>query len=62
MADDARLLYDMVMYPRRLAFDFTYRLYQERNTSRSSPLSYREYPDGPMLEYNTGAGLNRLDE
>ena len=28
--------------------DFTYRLYQERNTSRSSPLSYREYPDGPM--------------
>ena len=42
--------------------DFTYRLYQERNTSRSSPLSYREYPDGPMLEYNTGAGLNRLDE
>ncbi len=42
--------------------DFTYRFYQSRNTSRSQPFQYREYPDGPIGEYNTGAGENRLDE
>lgn len=42
--------------------DFTYQLYQERNTSRSNPLYYREYPDAPMAAYNTGAGQNQLDE
>lgn len=42
--------------------DFTYRLYQNRNTSRSSAMNYREYPDGPLLAYDTGAGMNQLDE
>ena len=42
--------------------DFTYRLYQTRNTSRSNPMYYREYPDGELLSYATGAGANRLDE
>ncbi len=42
--------------------DFTYRLYQDRNTSRSQPMYYREYPEGPLTSYSTGAGLDRLDE
>lgn len=42
--------------------DFTYRLYQDRNTSRSSPMYYREYPDGELLSYATGAGQDQLDE
>lgn len=42
--------------------DFTYRQTQERNTSRSNPFYYREYPDGELLSYATGAGANRLDE
>jgi TonB-linked SusC/RagA family outer membrane protein len=42
--------------------DFTYRLYQARNTSRSNPMYYREYPDAPMAVYDTGAGQNQLDE
>ena len=42
--------------------DFTYRLYQNRNTSRSSAMHYREYPDGPLLAYDTGAGMTQLDE
>ena len=42
--------------------DFTYRQYQSRNTSRSNVMYYREYPDGELLSYATGAGANRLDE
>lgn len=42
--------------------DFTYRFYQSRFTSRSNPLEYRVYPDGPMLAYTTGAGINSLSE
>lgn len=42
--------------------DFTYRLYQYRNTSRSNNLYYREYPDAELGVYNTGAGENQLDE
>jgi TonB-linked SusC/RagA family outer membrane protein len=42
--------------------DFTYRLYQTRNTSRSSPMWYREYPDADLASYATGAGQNQLDE
>lgn len=42
--------------------DFTYRLYQERNTSRSQPLYYRVYPDAELAAYDTGAGLNKLTE
>ena len=36
--------------------DFTYRLYQARNMSRSNNMPYREYPDAPMAYYSTGAG------
>jgi TonB-linked SusC/RagA family outer membrane protein len=42
--------------------DFTYRLYQSRDTSRSSPMWYREYPDSDLASYATGAGADRLDE
>ena len=45
-----------------LTADFTYRLYQTRNTSRSNPMYYREYPDDELQSYATGAGANRLDE
>lgn len=42
--------------------DFTYRFYQSRSTARGNHLAYRVYPDGPMLEYTTGAGQNQLTE
>ena len=42
--------------------DFTYRFYQARNTSRSSEMWYRQYPDSELESYNTGAGENQLDE
>ena len=56
-----RLVYAPI---RELSFtgDFTYRQYQSRNTSRSKVMYYREYPDGELLSYATGAGANRLDE
>lgn len=56
-----RLVYALI---RELSFtgDFTYRQYQSRNTSRSNVMYYREYPDGELLSYATGAGANRLDE
>ncbi|GAB6121570.1 SusC/RagA family TonB-linked outer membrane protein [Dysgonomonas termitidis] len=45
-----------------LTADFTYRLYQTRNTSRSNNMYYRDYPDTELGVYATGAGANRLDE
>ncbi len=48
--------------PLSITADFTYRQYQTRNSSRSNNMYYREYPDGPLGEYATGAGANRLDE
>jgi TonB-linked SusC/RagA family outer membrane protein len=48
--------------PLSITADFTYRLYQTRNTSRSNNVYYREYPDAPLGVYATGAGANRLDE
>ena len=56
-----RLVYAPI---RELSFtgDFTYRQYQSRNPSRSNVMYYREYPDGELLSYATGAGANRLDE
>ena len=42
--------------------DFTYRLYQARNTSRSNNIYFRDYPDAEMGVYATGAGANQLDE
>ncbi|MGV8138419.1 MAG: SusC/RagA family TonB-linked outer membrane protein [Mangrovibacterium sp.] len=48
--------------PLSITADFTYRLYQTRNTSRSNNMYYREYPGAPLGVYATGAGANRLDE
>ena len=42
--------------------DFTYRMYQSRNTHRTNPLPYRDYPDAEMSQYDTGAGQNQLSE
>lgn len=42
--------------------DFTYRLYQTRNTHRSNNFAYREYPDSEMQYYTSGAGTNQLNE
>ncbi|MFC3199625.1 SusC/RagA family TonB-linked outer membrane protein [Parapedobacter deserti] len=55
----------LVMNPIRtltITGDFTYRFYQRRSTARGNPLSYRVYPDSPIEEYITGAGINRLTE
>ena len=61
ITNTTRLVYAPI---RELSFtgDFTYRQYQSRNTSRSNVMYYREYPDGELLSYATGAGANRLDE
>ncbi len=48
--------------PLSVTADFTYRFYQARNTSRSNPMPYREYPGADMAYYNTRAGQNQLDE
>lgn len=42
--------------------DFTYRLYQNRDTRRNQPWYYREYPDAELGVYNSGAGINKLRE
>ncbi len=46
----------------KIVGDFTYRLQQSRETHRTQPWYYREYPDGDLLSYSTGAGLNQLEE
>lgn len=45
-----------------LTANYTYRLRQNRNTNRRTSFDYREYPDGPMQSYTTGAGQDRLYE
>lgn len=45
-----------------LTADFTYRLYQTRNTNRSNNIYFREYPDAEMGVYATGAGASQLNE
>ena len=43
--------------------NFTYRFNQNRNTGRDVKLPYKQqYPDGPTLYYDTGAGLDELNE
>lgn len=42
--------------------DFTYRFFQNRNTTRRVNLPYRTYPDQEMQYYVTGAGINDLQE
>ena len=42
--------------------DFTYRLYQNRDTKRTQPWYYRVRPDEELKPYDAGAGLDRLSE
>lgn len=43
--------------------NFTYRFRQNRNTSRDVKFPYKQqYPDGEILYYDTGAGLDELNE
>ena len=48
--------------PFTLTANFTYRLYQSRNTNRSVWMDYRRRPEAEMEYYKTGAGQNELDE
>lgn len=42
--------------------NFTYRLYQNRDTGRLNPITWRRFPDSEIESYTTGAGLNELSE
>lgn len=42
--------------------DFTYRFYQNRNTTRRTNLPYRINPDDEMSYYSTGCGVNDMSE
>ena len=42
--------------------NYTYRLYQNRDTGRLYPMTYRRYPDSALESYSSGAGLNELTE
>lgn len=42
--------------------NFTYRLYQNRNTYRQTNFSYRQRPGGELESYTVGAGEDYLDE
>ena len=42
--------------------NFTYRFHQNRNTSRTTNLTYRRYPGAELEKYDTGAGLDQLKE
>lgn len=46
----------------KIVGNFTYRLYQNRNTTRTNEIWYRRYPDSELESYATGAGLNELSE
>ena len=46
----------------KLTGDFTYRLYQDRDTKRSNPMPFREFPGEEMQHYDIGAGKNKLNE
>lgn len=46
----------------KLTANFTYRLYQDRDTNRKAPFSYRQTPDGPLETYDTGAGTDWMRE
>lgn len=45
-----------------LTSNFTYRLYQDRNTHRQIKFDYRQRPDAEMEYYTTGAGEDKLTE
>jgi len=42
--------------------NFTYRLYQNKSTGRTTNFAYRQYPDAEMEYYTTGAGVDQLEE
>lgn len=42
--------------------NYTYRLYQNSTTQRTTNYSYRQYPDAELEYYTTGAGLDELAE
>ena len=48
--------------PWSITANFTYRLYQNQNTSRTTPWSWRRYPGADLEWYTTGAGLDELTE
>ncbi|MGM9790896.1 MAG: SusC/RagA family TonB-linked outer membrane protein [Candidatus Cryptobacteroides sp.] len=45
-----------------LVANYTYRLYQNRDSGRLYPMTYRRYPDSALESYSSGAGLNSLTE
>ena len=48
--------------PWSITANFTYRLYQNQNTTRTTPWSWRRYPGADLEWYTTGAGLDELTE
>lgn len=42
--------------------NFTYRLHQTRGTRRTTKYTYRQYPGGEDMYYDSGAGLDQLTE
>ena len=48
--------------PWSITANFTYRLYQNQNTTRTTPWSWRRYPGAELEWYTTGAGLDELTE
>jgi len=48
--------------PLSITANFTYRLYQNLNTYRTTNFSWRRYPEAELEWYTTGAGLDELSE
>lgn len=46
----------------KLVGNFTYRMYENAQTARTSPFYYRRYPDSALESYDTGAGTDELSE
>ena len=46
----------------KLVGNFTYRFKQYRETNRTTNITYRDYPDDPLITNDTGANLNELKE
>ena len=48
--------------PWTITANFTYRLYQNLNTTRTTNFSWRRYPEAELEWYTTGAGIDELSE
>lgn len=46
----------------KIVGNFTYRMYQNAESNRTTPIYYRRYPDSALESYSTGAGLDQLSE